>query len=137
MMTPFIKLLNEAYKNDQNAVRLLTTLLDVFAAFESVEREEHVANADHILWLVLVDLPANPFFRAVADRVAPLLQQALLKLRVHRGQASGIPIERRALTDLAIYLCLLTSGPQVATLYAPILYEAMNTLQANADADAD
>lgn len=132
-MNPFIKLLNEAYKNDQNAVRLLTTLLDVIAAFEAVEREERVANAEHILWLVLVDLPANPFFRAVADRLAPLIQQTLLKLRVQRGQSSGVPIERRVLTDVAIYLCLLTSGPQVAGLYAPIIHEAMNTLQVAPD----
>lgn len=124
-----IKLLNEAYRDQRDAVNLITMLLDVFAFFDTVDKEIHVspANAETVLWYLLVDIPGNPFFRGIADRIAPLLQQALVALPVHRSRETHIPVERRALTDLAIHLSLLIAGPQHARLYAPLLTEMLHT----------
>lgn len=120
-----LKLLHEAFRNDQSAVNLILNLLDVVATIETLQCDITVPTTqlEDLLWIALVEIPSNPLYRRVGDRLQPMIQQALLNLRVERPRSSNVAIERRVLVDIAVHLSMLCGGPKHAMLYANLLHE--------------
>ncbi len=107
-------------KGDADAAHLLLLLTDAAHAWDDVvdgDKPLDRGALDRAFQALVLDIPANPFYRAHRDRLEPLIQQAAINWKVataierEPGPKHVAYILRSSYIDLIGQVALLTGGP--------------------------
>ena len=102
-------------------------VLDVVAIYDDlIDKDKPIADRDihRAMWLALVDMPRNPFYRAHFDLLNPLVIQAIVNWRAANrlettGNASAVSfVIRSTYADIISMCATILHGPAVSETLA-------------------
>ena len=122
-MRPTDDVLVEAVLSDRDALaflRMASEIAHVWDDLRDRDRDVPRETLDRVFWLALIELPANPFFRANESVLRPVLAQSILNWQIANTLESNDErleiayIIRSSYIDLAVMSALIVGGPEHA-----------------------